>query len=158
MSRAQDTPFAVRIVLRQGSMAAEVYRRVGSDEDELQRIAALSPLAFTAAVPMLRAALRGDDPTGHAANGNGHGKAGRFEREILLAPDETYYLQADWGVRIACFALVAAGLRDGNRLLRAADHLRYADPNETAWWLGLLTRQSSTRPLRALRILVEAVE
>ena len=58
---------------------------------------------------------------------------------------------------MACYAFVAQGLRNGERLLRAAGHLRHADGNEAAWWLGLLTRAEGGRAVRALRILTEAV-
>ena len=67
-------------------------------------------------------------------------------------------LDGAWGARVACFALLAAGLRDGERLLLAANHLRHADPNEAAWRLGMLSRDDNVRGLRALRILTEAVK
>jgi hypothetical protein len=54
--------------------------------------------------------------------------------------------------------MVTSGLRDPERLMRAASQLRAANPDEAAWWLGLLSRDTGNRALRALRILTEAVE
>ena len=45
-----------------------------------------------------------------------------------------------------------------DRLNRALGHLRHANSDEAAWWLGLLSSENNVRPLRALRILTEAVE
>jgi hypothetical protein len=59
---------------------------------------------------------------------------------------------------VACYALVAAGLRNPDRLHRAAGNLVHADGTEAAWWLGLMARPSGKRAVRALRILVEAVK
>ena len=152
----RHAPFALRIVKRKEGKAAVVYRRRADAEgrDRLQRVAAISPLAYTAARPLLRDAVNKSeiavdehDATAPEANGNGVLPAGPF-RPL----DET------WGARVSCYALVAAGLRDGERLLRAATHLRAADPTEAAWWLGMLSREDNLRPLRALRILTEAVE
>jgi hypothetical protein len=82
-----------------------------------------------------------------------------FSEETRFLDVGPYYpLDADYGARVACFAIISAGLRDGARLMRAANHLRHADPNEAAWWLGLLTRDDNSRALRALRILTEAVK
>ena len=44
------------------------------------------------------------------------------------------------------------------RLGKAGNHFVSADAAEAAWWLGFLTRDDNLRALRALRILVEAVE
>ncbi|HNT75688.1 MAG TPA: hypothetical protein PKH77_11790 [Anaerolineae bacterium] len=152
----RHAPFALRIVQRKEGKAAVIYRRRADAEgrDRLQRVAALSPLATTAARPLLRDAINKSeiavdehDATAPETNGNGALPAGPFH-----PLDET------WGARVSCYALVAAGLRDGERLLRAAAHLRAADPTEAAWWLGLLSREDNLRPLRALRILTEAVE
>jgi hypothetical protein len=141
--KLREAPFAVRVVQRNTGRAAIVYRRrpTESGRDRLQRVAALSPLAFTAAGGLLRDAVR-------AAQG----------AKTELAPGPSYPLDADWGARLACYALLSQGLRHPERLLRAAGHLRAADGNEAAWWLGLLTREESNRALRALRILTEAVE
>lgn len=151
-SRIREAPFALRVVQRKAGRAAIVYRRQADPRgrDRLQRVAALAPLAFTAAVPMLREAV-------WAARGGGKGAPPRGGDD-LLSPGPFLPLDADWGPRVACFALIAAGLRNGERLLRAAEHLRHADPDQAAWWLGLLTQPGNVRALRALRILTEAVE
>jgi len=143
MLKLREAPFAVRVVQRNTGRAAIVYRRRPTEggRDRLQRVAALSPLAFTAAGGLLRDAV---------------GAAGRAATDF--APGPSYPLDADWGARLACYALLSQGLRQPERLLRAAGHLRAADGNEAAWWLGLLTREEGNRALRALRILTEAVE
>lgn len=149
-SAVRQSGFALRVVQRKGGKAAIVYRRYPDENgrDRLQRLAALSPLAFRAALPMLRDAV-------WAANGAGRPAPPADE---ALTPGEFHAMGADWGARVACFALIAAGLRDGERLLRAAEHLRRADPDQAAWWLGLLTQTDNVRALRALRILTEAVQ
>ncbi|HZO87324.1 MAG TPA: hypothetical protein VFB38_03225 [Chthonomonadaceae bacterium] len=151
MTVIRQAPFALRIVERRDGRAGIVYRRMSdpNGNDRLQRIATLSPLAFTAATPLLRDAVRAAHPRGKT-NGNG--------ASLELATGPYHPLSADWGARIACFALLAAGLRDAERLILAAGHLRHSDPDEAAWWLGLMTREDNTRALRAFRILTEAVE
>lgn len=146
-SPVRQAPYALRVVQRKGGRAAIVYCRQADEcgRDRLQRVAGLAPLAYTAALPMLREALR----TAQCAV---------WERGEAQKPGAYHPLGADWGVRVACFALTAAGLRDGERLLRAAEHLRQADPNQAAWWLGLLMQADHGRALRALRILTEAVQ
>lgn len=145
MTLIRKSPFALRVVERSGGKAAIVYRRKADAEgrDRFQRIAVLGPLAFTAATPMIREGMHQSSDGRRAAD---------------LAPGPYHPLDADWGAKIACFALLTVRLRDGERLLRAAGHLRNADPNEAAWWLGMLTNGNKTRALRALRILTEAVE
>ena len=59
---------------------------------------------------------------------------------------------------MGCYGLVAAGLRDANRMHQAAANLHHADGTEAAWRLGLMTRPGGKRAIRALRILVEAVK
>lgn len=152
MSRARilrQAPFALRVVERKGGRAAIIYRRqVNADSrDRLRRVAALSPLAFTAAKAMLRDAVVSANRQNSSA-----------PADSALSPGTYHPMDANWGVRVACFALIAAGLRDGERLLRAAEHLRHADPDQAAWWLGLLTQADNARALRALRILTEAVQ
>lgn len=149
----RQAPFALRVVQRSGGLAAIVYRRRANPagRDYLQRVAAIAPLAFTAATPLLREAIARSEiafPGGETAS------AGRRE----LSTGAFHPLDADWGARVACYALVAAGLRNGERLLRAAEHLRHADSDEAAWWLGRLGREDNARALRALRILTEAVQ
>jgi len=142
-------PFALRVVQRKDGRAAIVYRRQADSKgrDRLQRVAALNPLAFTAATPMLRQAI--------VAGTDGEPSKPANDQ---LTPGPFRPLDSDWGARVACYALVTAGLRDGERMLRAAQHLRHADPDQAAWWLGLLTQGSGVRALRALRILTEAVQ
>lgn len=146
MPSIRQAAFALRVVTRKGGPAAIIYRRRpdGEGRNRLQRVAALAPLAYTAGGPLLREAVRaGGRPLG---NGSGALQPGRF-----------YPLDSDWGARLACFALLAAGLRDPERLLRAAQHVRAADANEAAWWVGLIEGTGNSRALRALRILTEAV-
>jgi len=88
----------------------------------------------------------------------GGGNLAQFGTDALLAPGPFKPLDAQWGVRIACYALVTAGLRDGERMLLAAEHIRHANPDQLAWWLGLLLQRDNVRALRALRILTEAVQ
>lgn len=140
--KVREASFALRIVRRAGGDAGIVYRRVLDPQhrERLTRLAAISPLAFTAGAPLLRAAVRASTP------------------EAALAPGPFHPLDPDWGARVACYALVAQGLKDPQRLSRAAQHLAAADGAEAAWWLGLILNGKGKRALRALRILVEAVQ
>lgn len=141
--KVRQATFALRIVRRHAGDAAILYRRAlnARQQERLTRIAPIGPLAFSAGVGLLRAAVR-------ASNGT----------NPQLQPGPFYPLDPDWGPRVACYALVAAGLRNMERLHKAAENLRHADPAEAAWWLGLITRPGGTRALRALRILTEAVK
>jgi len=135
--------FALRVVRRRAGDAGILYRRTltGNQEERLTRIAAISPLAFSAGAGLLRDAVR-------AMSG-----------KPKLAYGPFHALDPDWGARVACYSLVAAGLRNASRLHRAADNLRHADGTEAAWWFGLMVNRSSgKRAVRALRILVEAVK
>ena len=147
----RQAPFALRVVQRGGGTAAIVYRRRSdaNGRDRLQRVASLGPLAFTAATPLLREGVCRTAASETAA---------KNDQNEVLAAGRFHPLDRDWGARIACFALLSMGLRDAERLIRAAGHLRHADPDEAAWWLGLLTRDDNTRALRAFRILTEAVD
>lgn len=140
--KIREASFALRVVRRRGGDAAIVYRRAldSRRRERLTRLAALSPLAFSAGAPLLRAAVR--------ASG---GQTAR------LSTGPYHPLDADWGARVACYALIASGLRDAGRLSRAAENVRHADGTEAAWWLGLMTRRDGSRAIRALRILAEAV-
>ena len=175
-------PFALRVVQRRGGRAAILYRRQAdpAGRDRLQRVAALSPLAYSAGQSLLQEGLRDSaaslqpsaSPTPAQAttsNPSGLSPSGRSlkpqtpnpqpaTRSSALAPGLFLPLDATWGARLACFALLAAGLRDGVRLLRAAERVRQSDPAQAAWWLGLLLRDESGRTLRAFRILTEAVQ
>lgn len=140
--KIREAPFALRVVQRRGGKAAVVYRRrlAKNGQERLDRIAAISPAAFTAAGGLLRDAVR-------AISG----------RRTRLATGPFHPLSPDWGARVASYALVARGLRNPERLFHAADHLRRADGAEAAWWLGLMENSKGIRAVRALRILVEAV-
>jgi hypothetical protein len=140
--RIRDAAFALRVVRRREGDAGIVYRRQLTPEGErLIRVGSISPLAFSAGAPLLRAAVR-------AADGSG----------ARLAVGPWRPLNDDWGSRVACFAAVSEGLRNPERLTKAATHLKTSDSTEAAWWLGLMSEHSSGRAVRALRILVEAVE
>lgn len=138
----RQASFALRVVRRRAGDAAVIYRRRLDENghERLTKIASISPLAFSAGAGLLRMAARGSN-----------GETAR------LAPGPYLPLDHDWGARVACYALVAAGLRDPDRLHRAASHLQHADGAEAAWWLGLMARPGGKRALRALRILTEAV-
>jgi len=146
----RSAPFALRIVQRSSGKAAIVYRRKVDvhGRDRLQRVASLSPLAFTAASGLLRDGVR---------NSMNESAAPKGRREVL-SEGKFLALNEDWGARVACYALLVSGLWNPERILRAVGHFRHADPNEAAWWLGQLTRATSSRPLRALRILTGIVE
>lgn len=139
----RQAPFALRVVRRRAGQAAILYRRTldSRQRERLTKVAPISPLAFTAGGALLRAAVRKTSgPTARLTEGPFHP------------------LDADWGARVACYALVAYGLRNGDRLHKAALHLQHADGVEAAWWLGLMMSGQRRRAVRALRILVEAVQ
>jgi len=141
--KIREASFALRVVQRRGGEAAILYRRrlTSRGKEHLDRVAAIAPLAFASGAPLLRSAVR-------AAAGE-HTK---------LTTGPFHPMDADWGARVACYALVAAGLRGPERLHKAASYLRNADGTEAAWWLGLMSRPGGKRAVRALRILVEAVK
>ena len=155
MRGIRNAPFALRVVQRKDGKAAIVYQRRPDNKgrDRLQRVAALSPLALTAATPLLRDAISKFRILGSRSKTDV-----REPRTVKLTTGPYHPLDSDWGARVACFAIISAGLRNGERLLRAVGHIRNADPNEAAWWLGMLTRDDNVRSLRALRILTEAVQ
>lgn len=140
----RNASFALRVVRRRTGDAGILYRRTLTSRrvERLTRIGAISPLAFSAAMPLLRAAVRGSG-----------GSAG-----VRLASGPYHPLDADWGARVACYTLVARGLRNATRLARSAAHLKDADAAEAAWWLGAMTRRDGRRAVRALRILTEATK
>jgi hypothetical protein len=141
--RVREAAFALRIVRRRGGDAGILYRRRLDlkGRERLTKVAAISPLAFSAGAALLRGAVRA------MAGPSAKLSAGPF-----------HPLDSDWGARVACYSLVAAGLRDADRLHRAAANLHHADGTEAAWWLGLMARPNGKRAVRALRILVEAVK
>jgi hypothetical protein len=138
----RQSSFALRVVRRRAGDAAVLYRRSldSRGNERLTRIAAISPLAFTAGTALLRQAVR-------ATAGPG----------ASLTSGPFHPLDNEWGARVACYALVARGLRNAERLHQAAENLRHADGPEAAWWFGQLARRDGQRAVRALRILVEAV-
>jgi hypothetical protein len=141
--KIREAFFALRVVRRKMGDAAILYRRrlTEKGEERLDRIGAISPLAFSAGASLLRGAVRAI--------------AGPSAR---LTPGPFHPLDEDWGARVACFALVASGIRSAERLHRAATNLQHADGVEASWWLGLMTNSKGKRAVRALRILVEAVK
>ncbi len=141
--RVRQASFALRVVRRRAGDAAILYRRTLNprQEERLTKIAAISPLAFSAGAGLLRAAVR-------ASNGN----------TTKLTAGPFHALDPDWGARVACYALVARGLRNASRLHKSAEHLRHADGAESAWWFGLMSQSGGKRAIRALRILTEAVK
>jgi hypothetical protein len=141
--KLRAAPFALRIVRRSGGDAAIVYRRMdeGAKRDRLVNVSILAPLPFVAATPLIRAAVK-------AAN----------DGQVRLKPGPSLPLDHDWGARLACYARISAGLRDADRLARAANAVYHASGAEAAWWLGLMDRQRGSRAVRALRILTEATQ
>lgn len=139
----RQAPYALRVVRRASGDAAIVYRRRLTDrgEERLDRIAAVSPLAFSAGTRLLREAVK---------------VIGGPKTRLSTGP--FHALDPDWGARVACYSLVTRGLRNADRMYRASENLRHADGAEAAWWFGLITNSKGKRALRALRILVEAVK
>lgn len=140
--KIREAAFALRVIRRRAGDAAILYRRTlnKSQQERLTKVGTLSPLAFTAGTPLLRMSVRRSG--GQSAK---------------LAPGPFLPLDADWGARVACYSLVAMGLRNADRLHKAASHLQQADGTEAAWWFGLMSGGQRMRAIRALRILVEAV-
>ena len=141
--KIRDANFALRVVRRKNGDAAIVYRRVLNykQQERLTRIAAISPLAFSAGTPLLRSAVKAT---------KGH--------KVLLTKGPFHPLNDEWGPRVACYAILAAGLKNPSRLHVAAENMRNADGAEAAWWLGLLMQTGNSRTIRALRVLTEAVK
>lgn len=134
-------PFALRIVQRKDRRAAIIYRRRSDEQgrDRFQRLAALSPLAYSAAIALLRDAVSNSKSV---ENGNGR----MLPAEKVLSTGAFHPISSDWGARVACYSIIAAGLRDAERLLRSAEKLHHSDPTEAAWWLGLLTGKTTCVP------------
>jgi len=139
----RQASFAIRVVRRRDGNAGIVYRRSldKNYQERLTRLGSVSPLAFSAGTGLLRTAVQ--------TMSGSHTK---------LASGPFHPMDADWGARVACYSLIAMGLRNADRLHRAAENLRHADGPESAWWLGLMTGPQGTRARRALRIFVEAVK
>lgn len=143
MIKVREASFALRVVRRRTGDAAILYRRrlLSRGQERLDRVAAISPLALAAGAALLRSSIR--EMGGPAAK---------------LTTGPYHPLGDDWGARVGCYAVVAAGLRNPERLSRCAANIQHADATEAAWWLGLLTRRAGRRAMRALRILTEAVK
>jgi hypothetical protein len=141
--KIRQASFALRVVRRRAGDAAILYRRrlTSNGQEKLDRIAPISPLAFASGTLLLRSSIKASE--GPSA-------------KLSMGP--YHPLDADWGARVACYALVAAGLRNAERLHKAAMNLQHADGTEAAWWLGIMARPAGKRAIRALRILVEAVK
>ena len=139
----RQAAYALRVVRRSTGAAGIVYRRELTEkrEERLTRVGALSPLAFSAGAGLVRAAVRAT--------------AGP---KAALSEGPFHPLDWEWGPRVACYCLVARGLRNAERLHRAAENLRHADGAEAAWWFGLMGNSQSKRATRAFRILVEATK
>ena len=136
--------FAIRVVKRKTGMAAIVYRRSlkTNGTERLSRVAAIGPLAYSAGMSLLRNSLDVQENP----------------KPRKLEPGPFYPLDPDGGARVACYALVARGLRNPSGLHHAADNIKHADGNEAAWWFGLMSGSKGIRAIRALRILLEAVK
>ncbi|MBI3762078.1 MAG: hypothetical protein HY260_09490 [Chloroflexi bacterium] len=72
-----------------------------------------------------------------------------------LTPGPFYPPDPDWGARVACYAMVASGLGNANRMSKAAANLHHADATKAAWWFGLMQNGTHRRVRRVLRIIVE---
>jgi len=143
MTKIRQASFALRVVRRRSGDAGILYRRTltRNGEERLTRIRAISPLAYSAGAGLLRSAVR-------AVAGP----------RAKLSSGPFHPLDPDWGARVACYAMVAYGLRRAERLHKAAENLRRADAAEAAWWFGLMNGPGGMRAVRALRILIEAVK
>ena len=149
MNRKADikTAFAVKVFKRKEGLGAIVYRWQASDqgEDHLTPVASLTPIAYQAALSLLREAVRESADEGDKAT-------------VSLTPGQYLQVDSTWGPRLATAALVCTGLRDIERMAVACGHLRHMNGGIAAWWLGRLLWRDNGRALRALRILVEAVQ
>lgn len=146
--KIREASFALRIVRRRTGDAAIIYRRSLDEKmnERLSRVTSVSPLAYASAASLIRQAAKESQPKAE--------KGTRF----ALKPGPFYPLDSDWGARVACFAMIASGLRNADRLHKAAGHLQSSDPGEAAWWFGLMRNGRLNRTRRALRILLEAVQ
>jgi hypothetical protein len=137
----REATFALRVVRRRAGDAAILYRRSlnAKRQERLTKVTSISPLAFTAGLPLLRAGVK------ESTDSSARLRSGPF-----------YPLDPDWGARIACYARVASGLRRADKLAVAASHLREADAAEASWWFALMSRHDGRRAVRALRVLTEA--
>lgn len=140
----RSASFAIRVVRRNTGLAAIIYRRSlnTAGAERLTRVAAINSLAYSAGASLLRSSVE---------------LSGK-NRTTRLEPGPFYPLDPDGGARVACYAVVSSGLRNGTRLSHAAENLKRADGTEVAWWFGLMKGTKGRRAVRALRILVEAVK
>jgi len=137
--------FGVRFFKCNTGYTGVVYRRgpAANGSDRLQRTSRISALAVSAGANLIRQAV-------DASSENARG----------IASGPVQALNSDWGPRVACYALVAEGLRDVDMLATAAAEMRVMPPDEAAWWLGQIsvTSDRGMRARRALRILIGAVK
>jgi hypothetical protein len=103
--KVRQASFALRVVRRRSGDAAILYRRSvdANQKERLTRVTSISPLAFSAGSPLLRSAIR-------AVNG----------ANTKLTAGPYHPMDTDWGARVACYALIASGLRNADRLHHAA--------------------------------------
>ena len=141
--RIRQASYALRVVRRRTGNAAILYRRrlTSKGRELFDRVGAISPLAFSSGTGLLHAAVK----AGSGSN-------------TKLTTGPFLPLDPDWGARIACYTLVAKGLRNAHRMHLAAENIRHSDSTEAAWWFGLMTNSKGKRAVRALRIFVEAVK
>lgn len=142
--RLKQTAFALRVTRRREGNAGIVYRRRLNESGQvrLEKIAEMTPEVLASGTFLIRKAVRATTP------------------DAQLEPGPYLPIDEDWGVRVGCYAKACDGLQVPYRLDRTAEHLLQADPNEAAWWLGLMSRSNGhgQRAVRAFRILTEATE
>lgn len=150
--KIREASFALRVVRRRAGDAAILYRRSLDEHmnERLTRVTSISPLAFASGAALVRQAAREGSKEVAGRNPS--------RSRSALEPGPFYPLDPDWGARVACYAMVASGLRNAERLHRAAGNLQTSDPGEAAWWFGLMRNGRLARTRRALRILLEAVK
>jgi len=176
----KDAPYALRLTRRDGAEVVHVYRRQpdANHRDRLQRLVTLGPLARQAGEALLRRAVDdgqivptpalqgrrkgwgspdGTSPADPSPTVRGRGKGAGPAKAWPLPVGPFRAVSAEWGARVALFALVARGLRDASRLPLAARHVAEMSGTDAAWWVGLATGPRADRGLRALRILTDAV-
>ena len=116
--KIRQASFALRVVRRRAGDAAILYRRSLDEQlnERLTRVTSISPLAFASGAVLIRQAV-------HEGSKEAGGNLSPRTRSTLQ-PGPFYPLDLDWGARVACFAMVASGLRNADRLHRCASHLQ----------------------------------
>jgi hypothetical protein len=154
----KEAPYALRVTRRDGAEVVHVYRREpdANHRDRLQRLVTLGPLARQAGEALLRRAVDGaPDPTLPAGRRRARRAAGPAPWPMPVGPFRA--VSAEWGARVALYALVTRGIRDATRLPLAARHVVEMSGTDATWWVGLTTGARAERGIRALRILTDAV-